>query len=236
MSYFLAPALVTLRDEVNRQFPNRSKRSDGWIGDASHQARRSDHNPCWYCTGRMYGIVRALDIDVNDGNPTRNLRVELIKALVGDSRVWYVISNGVIYSRTHNFQPRKYTGSNPHFTHVHVSLRHNHAEFSTARWLSKPKAVRINPLPIRLSIVQDEFKAVLLDGARPTQRVHVRRVQRALNDKYPQNKIKADGYVGPETFKAWRAHERLVGGAGRPAVPDTKSLKRLVQPRYTFQA
>lgn len=145
MSFFLAPALVTLRDEVNARFPNRDKASDGWIGDASHQARPSDHNPCWSCSGRSHGIVRALDIDISpDGRPNVDLRKRLLKVLIGDPRVWYVISNGIIYSRTHGWAARKYTGSNPHFAHVHVSLNGANGvdssnNFDTSPWFPKHK-------------------------------------------------------------------------------------------------
>src|SRR5690606_29069239 len=59
MSYYLAPSLVKLRDLINQNWPNRDKSSDGWIGDPSHQARKSDHNPD-YSAG---GVVRAIDVD-----------------------------------------------------------------------------------------------------------------------------------------------------------------------------
>jgi hypothetical protein len=36
---------VRLRDQIDRRWPNRDKRSDGWIGDSDHAARKSDHNP-----------------------------------------------------------------------------------------------------------------------------------------------------------------------------------------------
>lgn len=153
MSFFLAPALVKLRDEVNERFPNRDKASDGWIGDTSHRARPSDHNPCRTCTGRSNGIVRALDIDISpDGKPNVDLRKRLLKICVGDPRVWYVISNGKIYSRTHGWTAREYLGSNPHFAHVHISLNGANGvapegNFDTSDWFPERKP---KPLPTRL--------------------------------------------------------------------------------------
>lgn len=46
MAWRLAGSLVTFRDQLNAAFPNRSKISDGFIGDAAHQAQgsASDHN------------------------------------------------------------------------------------------------------------------------------------------------------------------------------------------------
>lgn len=136
MSYFLAPALVKLRDEINARFPKRDKASDGWIGDPSHQARPSDHNPDWKATG----IVRALDIDISpDGRPDVDLRRTILRVAIKDPRVWYVISNGVIYSRTYGFTPRRYTGSNPHTAHVHISLVKSANNFDTRPWFDEPK-------------------------------------------------------------------------------------------------
>ena len=45
MTWRLARALEQLRSQVNEKWPNRSKNSDGSIGDTSHAARPSDHNP-----------------------------------------------------------------------------------------------------------------------------------------------------------------------------------------------
>ena len=45
MSFRLAESLITLREQANTIFPNRSKASDGWIGNAEHATRASDHNP-----------------------------------------------------------------------------------------------------------------------------------------------------------------------------------------------
>lgn len=145
MTFFLAPALVQLKSETDSRFPDRDRASDGWIGDASHAAAVSDHNPCWRCTGRSNGIVRAIDIDISpDGRPNVDLRKRLLKVLIGDPRVWYVISNGIIYSRTYNWVPRRYTGANGHFEHVHVSLNgangvNPEGNFDTSPWFPEEK-------------------------------------------------------------------------------------------------
>jgi len=42
MSWRLARSLEPLRNEVNAAAPNRSKASDGTIGDTAHSSRASD--------------------------------------------------------------------------------------------------------------------------------------------------------------------------------------------------
>src|SRR5690625_1832429 len=117
VSYFLAASLVKLRNEVNALWPNRSKVSDGWIGDAAHSARKSDHNPDWSAPGRRRGVVRALDITVRGIDVDR-----LLRHTTNDSRVAYVIYNRRIYTHARGWY--RYTGSNPHTNHVHVSIAH----------------------------------------------------------------------------------------------------------------
>lgn len=118
MAWKLAPALEALFSDVNDVWPNRSKASDGTIGDQAHAARKSEHNP-----------NRDPDDDVPDGYVTAaditKAGVDmprLLKALIGDKRVWYVIHDRKIWSRTYGWKERPYTGSNPHTAHVHVSL------------------------------------------------------------------------------------------------------------------
>ncbi len=55
---YLVPSLARLRTEFNQLNPGRDKASDGWIGDAEHQANpTSDHNP------DERGAVHAIDVD-----------------------------------------------------------------------------------------------------------------------------------------------------------------------------
>lgn len=60
MTPVLAPALVQLRAQINAAFPTRSKLSDGWLGDARHQAEGdasvSQHNP------NVADVVCAIDV------------------------------------------------------------------------------------------------------------------------------------------------------------------------------
>ncbi|WP_406046591.1 hypothetical protein [Kribbella sp. NBC_00889] len=133
--YYLAASLVALFREIDALWPQRDRGTDGWIGDASHQARESDHNPDWSAGG----VVRADDID-KDGIDVP----ELLDALTGDARVEYVIHNRRMmrsYAKTidgHTYKPWEwapYYGDNPHTGHVHVSIKHTRsAETDTAAW------------------------------------------------------------------------------------------------------
>lgn len=138
--YFLCAAGKTLFEQVNAEFPNRDKASDGWIGDPSHAAAISDHNPCWSCSGPRRGVVRAIDIDASFGSkPGYNtseqawrLANQLRAAMRdGDGRISYIIAwdpsrkQDYICSMNPAYQPigtwRVYTGDS-HVNHIHVSF------------------------------------------------------------------------------------------------------------------
>lgn len=52
-------------------------------------------------------------------------------------------------------------------------------------------------------------------------------IQRALNKVLDGPDLKVDGVVGTSTLNAWGRWEALVGGTGRPRVPDMKSVEAL---------
>ena len=119
MKPWLSEAADTLRDAVTTWYPDRRTTSDGWIGDARHSARKSDHNP------DSTGCVRAIDID-SRLDTSEGLSVYLADQIricaKTDKRISYVIHNGMIASRILNFKWRKYSGYNKHTKHIHVSF------------------------------------------------------------------------------------------------------------------
>lgn len=117
---FLSPALVALRRELDAIAPGRSRSHDGWIGDAAHLTRKSDHNP------RADGEVCAVDLthDPRGGLDAAKVLDQLIAGR--DPRIKYLIHNGQIIAGDDGPQPwklRPYSGSNPHRTHLHVSVK-----------------------------------------------------------------------------------------------------------------
>jgi len=129
----LAPALETLRAQVNRHWPHRDHTSDGTIGDAAHLAEGagSDHCP-W-----LDDTVRAADFD-KDGMDADWFAESLRRTgHAGDHRLaggGYVIYDGRI--TTPDFSAWvAYHGADPHTSHVHVSLTRNPDGFrDAARW------------------------------------------------------------------------------------------------------
>jgi hypothetical protein len=213
VSYYLAPSLVGLRNEVNARHPNRDRSSDGWIGDPSHAARVSDHNP----DGR--GMVHAIDVDSSGINVPAFLR-----AVIGDPRTWYVIHNRTIWSRTYGFRPRAYTGSNPHLTHVHVSIRYSSdaERAGGVSWYGNTRRTRGLPT-VDVSRVVDQLEE---KPRKLEERPGVRIVQRALNDRFDLergNRLTVDGLAGPRTRAALR---RI------PGKTDAVRVRKLARGRY----
>jgi hypothetical protein len=110
-----------LRTQIDDDYPERDRRSDGWVADARHIAKgTSDHIP-----DPRNGVVRGLDIDADLGAHKEEVfaLVEKIRkcAKRGDKRIKYIIHNGRICSTILNWKWRKYRG-NPHISHFHISF------------------------------------------------------------------------------------------------------------------
>jgi len=122
-AYTIAPAVKAGLSQATALWPERSKASDGTIGDAAHSSTTSDHNP------DARGVVLAFDLthDPGHGVDCNKLSAQLVDRR--DHRVKYLIWSGRIWrsyktSSAHPapWTPQKYTGSNPHTKHMHVSV------------------------------------------------------------------------------------------------------------------
>ena len=120
MTYWLSKSAERLREQINDAFPDRDKRSDGWIGDARHSATKSDHNPA----AKPPGVVRAIDVDADLGGAANNahyLANQLRLLGKTDKRLAYVIFNKKIASPILFWKWRRYRGY-PHTSHIHISF------------------------------------------------------------------------------------------------------------------
>ena len=122
MSWIVAESLNRLLTQLSAYAPNRSRASDGSIGDASHAGRVSDHNPRMIAGANLV-TARDFTHDPAGGLDCNRLRDALIRAR--DSRVKYTIFNREIISGDGGPRPwvrRPYSGPSPHTEHLHLSV------------------------------------------------------------------------------------------------------------------
>ena len=132
MKPYLSKAAVQLREQIDDCFPDRDRKSDGWIASLAHLSRaaKSDHNP-----DEKTGCVRGLDISAGLSDDKR------ISAYLADQirlygkhkgRISYVIFEEKIASPLLGWKWRKYKGINKHNHHIHISFKKdqdNNSEF-----------------------------------------------------------------------------------------------------------
>ncbi len=206
----LAPSLVRCRSELNARWPSRDRRTDGWIGDTTHKESGrpenggSDHNP------NYRELVDAIDIDV-DGIDCP----AVVALLIRHPSVNYVIWNRIIWSRSHGFVARRYTGSNPHIDHIHVSILQTvAAENSTVAWgiattVVVVPVVQPNPGPTELSWAQRLYRAMPVLRQSTAVRGSARKLQALLN--LDGAGLTVDGGFGPKTLAAVRGYQQRHG-------------------------
>jgi len=144
----LIPCLKTLFSEFDTIAPGRDKGTDGWIGDTSHSASSSDHNPDE--TGNTperdsdnVDEVHAIDVDKDlRENYTMEDCVQYLLSECRKSgtsgkdrgRLKYIIYNRRIWEGP-NWSQQSYSGSNPHDKHAHFSAEYSSAqEADTNTW------------------------------------------------------------------------------------------------------
>jgi hypothetical protein len=160
MSWRVAKSLNVLLSQVNAAWPDRSKVSDGSIGDANHQTRTSDHNP--WVPPPSGGVVTARDFT---HHPKAGADMHLLaEALRGsrDNRIKYVIWDRRMFSSYPTSSVaawtwRPYNGRNPHTSHLHISVQPQaHLYDATARWAMPAVNVPPAPAPAPAPVVTED--------------------------------------------------------------------------------
>ena len=124
MKPILCEAGKQLREQFDDTFPDRDRRSDGWVGDTRHASRPSDHNP-----DSNTGLVRAIDVDRDvsgaakpDLMPDVADQIRIFAKSDKSARIAYIIFNEKIASSKKSWSWRPYDGINPHKHHCHISF------------------------------------------------------------------------------------------------------------------
>ena len=106
------PAAIAVLRQATAISPSRKKASDGLLPSAAHikQSPSSDHNT-GFAVDLTHDIAHGIDC------------FEIFEKLKEDKRVKYLIFQGKIWSKERAKEGnRKYTGSNPHNKHLHISI------------------------------------------------------------------------------------------------------------------
>lgn len=134
MSWVVDQGILKLRSQIDLACPDRSKVSDGTIGDPAHQARLSDHNP------QSPPPPRNPDNEVDAGDfthdPAHGADMGVIANAIRkskDRRVAYIIWNRHETGPSHNWRWDPYDGEDPHTNHMHVSVNDVHND-ETQDW------------------------------------------------------------------------------------------------------
>lgn len=114
----LSKAAIQLREQFDDCYPDRNRASDGWLGDARHSNKKSDHNP------DADGWVRAIDVtaDLGANDDEMHNVVDQLRRF-GRKRLAYIIFDGKIASPKSLWKWRTYKGINPHRKHAHFSFK-----------------------------------------------------------------------------------------------------------------
>lgn len=113
MAAFLVPSLKAVFAELNATWPNRDKKTDGWIGDKNHCPGTSDH-----CADSS-GAVHAIDIDKDGIDP----RFVILRLAEFPLVVRYMNHDGLQYHIKNDFVGKPLSGD-PHKGWIHVSIHH----------------------------------------------------------------------------------------------------------------
>jgi len=157
------PAAIAVLRQATAISPSRKKASDGLLPSAAHiqQSPTSDHNT---------GFAVDLTHDPKHGIDC----FDIFEKLKEDKRVKYLIFQGKIWSQEKSKQGnRKYTGSNPHNKHLHISINDGMGKDTSPWfwWLNQPKIVsqviaKVTPTPAKKAYKTEVCTCCKLHGTK----------------------------------------------------------------------
>ena len=157
------PAAISVLRQATALKPLRKKASDGLLPSAAHfkQSPTSDHNT---------GYAVDLTHDPKNGIDC----ADIFEKLKDDKRVKYLIFQGKIWSKEKAKQGnRKYTGSNPHNKHLHISINDAYGNDISPwfSWLNQPKIVnqiiaKVTPVPAKKAYKTEVCTCCKLHGTK----------------------------------------------------------------------
>lgn len=202
-AWLVAGALEQLLAQLNALAPNRSKASDGAIGDAAHATRDSDHNPWLVIAGQPYVSARDFTHDPAGGLAGGWLAECL--AAGRDPRIKYVIWDRRIMAGAGGPAPwtwRPYSGLNAHQHHVHVSVVADARALVRTAWRLKPSALTgVGAIPI---VRQEDADVISPELEQMIRETHREITLRLPNRRGPQGSEIPNG--GADTVLGYAAN------------------------------
>jgi hypothetical protein len=157
------PAAIAVLRQATAIAPLRMKASDGLLPSQAHMkaSPNSDHNT---------GLAVDLTHDPKHGIDC----VDIFEKLKEDARVEYLIFKGKIWSKVRAKEGnRKYTGSNQHTRHLHISIKPELSKDTSPWfwWLNQPKivkqiAARVIPIPAKKAYKTEVCTCCKVHGAK----------------------------------------------------------------------
>jgi hypothetical protein len=157
------PAAIAVLRQATALRPKRKKASDGLLPSAAHmkQSPTSDHN-----TGFAVDLTH---------DPKRGIDcAEIFQKLKQDERVKYLIFKGKIWSKERAKEgDRKYTGSNQHNSHLHISINDGMGKDTSPWfwWMNQPKTLNqviasLSSIPAKKAYKTEVCTCCKLHGAK----------------------------------------------------------------------
>lgn len=208
----VAESLDRLLAQLNALAPNRSKVSDGGIGDAAHASRDSDHDPWLVLGGQPLVTARDYTHDPGGGLDCAKLRDSLVRAR--DSRVKYLIFNDEIISGAAGPKPwtaRSYAYAGPkrnrHTHHLHLSVVADKRCRDDSPWMlpgltsavahsSDRPTIRRGDTGTAVGVIQRYL------GVQPVSEFFGPATEAAVRRYQAMRGLDADGICGPATWAA----------------------------------